>query len=78
MPPITNPMESQDIAAVRPTVAAVKQDVDSRFALLRQELDTTRKLLAKDIEAMRSSIVIWLGSAIVVAAGIIVAGMRVF
>ncbi len=68
----------QDIAAVRQDVAAVKQDVDSRFALLRQELDTTRKLLAKDIEAMRSSIVIWLGSAIVVAAGIIVAGMRVF
>jgi len=68
----------QEFVLVRQEIAALRQDVDAKFTLLRQELDTTRRLLSKDLEAMRSSIVIWLGSAIVVAAGVVFAAMRVF
>jgi hypothetical protein len=67
----------QEFVLVRQEIGALRQDLDARFTLLRQEIDSTRRLLSKDIEAMRSSIVIWLGSAIVVAAGVIFAAMRV-
>ena len=68
----------QEFVLVRQEIWAVRQDLDARFTLLRQEIDSTRQLLSKDIEAMRSSIVIWLGSAIVFSAGVVFAAMRVF
>ena len=64
-----------------------QKDLDAKHLLLRQEFESTRtelkqdidsrcQLLSKDIEAMRSSMIIWLGSIQVVGLSVLFAALR--
>ncbi len=58
--------------ATRTGLADVRQEV----ALLRKDVDSRLALMSKDIEAVRSSMIIWLGSIQVVVSGVLFAALR--
>lgn len=65
-----------DLLGVRQEVALLQKDLDAKYLLLRQELDATRTLLRQEIVASANRVIIWFGSALVVASSSIVAAIR--
>ena len=69
-----------DIAALKADIAALKADLEAQIAALRVELKAEiaalRAELKADIELLRRDMTIRLGGMLVVAVGILLAGIR--
>lgn len=69
-----------DIAAVRKDltaeIEAVRKDLTTEIATLRREMATEFAAVRKDMEIMRRSLVIQLGSMLVVCTGLLFAALR--
>ena len=64
--------------ATRQDLELLKQAMDSRFTLVDQRFDALRSDMAKDFTALRQSIIIQLGSVIVICFGLALAIVRIW
>jgi len=64
--------------ATKQDLEMLKQAMDGRFALVDQRFESLRNDLARDMVAMRQSIIIQLGSVIVVCLGLALAVVRLW
>jgi hypothetical protein len=63
---------------LRQDIQLLRQEMDSRFTLVDQRFDALRSDMARDFTAQRQSIVIQLGSVIVICFGLALAIVRIW
>lgn len=66
----------QDIGTVRQDIAAVRQELRQAIAAVRQELTQEFVLIRKDMDLLRSSMTIRLGSMLFVGLGLLFAALK--
>ena len=66
----------EDLLAARQDLQLLKQEVDSRYTLLDQKIDTLRGDITRDLAALDLRLTVKLGSMLFVGFGLTIAAMR--
>ena len=64
--------------ATKQDLLLIRQEIESRYTLLSREIDSLRGEVGKDLEALRLSMTLRLGSMLVVGFGVMLTALRVW
>jgi hypothetical protein len=64
--------------ATKSDLLLIRQEIDNKFTLLSRDIESLRESTRKDLETLRLSITVRLGSMIVVAVGVMLAAFRLW
>ena len=64
--------------ATKQDLLLIRQEIESRYTLLSRDIDSLRGEVGKDLEALRLSMTLRLGSMLVVGFGVMLTALRVW
>jgi hypothetical protein len=64
--------------ATKSDLLLIRQEIDNKFTLLSRDIESLRESTRKDLETLRLSMTVRLGSMIVVAVGVMLAAFRLW
>jgi len=64
--------------ATKQDLLLIRQEIENRYTLLSREIDSLRGEVGKDLEALRLSMTLRLGSTLVVGFGVLLAALRLW